>query len=89
MSVETMETIASAITVIFILIGLPTQIVRNYRAKSVRGLSLLFFILSFLVWCSWSYFGYLANSPFMAVSQAIGGLTSLIVLIQFIIYRKK
>ena len=88
MTPELMEIIASIITMLFIMIGLPSQIIKNYRTKSTKGLSVLFFIMSFLTWCSWSAFGYLANSIFMAVAQGLGAIMTFIIMMQFIIYKK-
>ncbi|MEK7191903.1 MAG: SemiSWEET family transporter [Patescibacteria group bacterium] len=80
---------AIIITFLIIVFGIGEQILKNYRRKSTEGLSFLLFLLSFFGWSSWAVYGLVIRDPLMFVAQSAGALTTVIVLIQFFVYRKK
>ena len=85
---ETVEIVASIITLALIFLGLPSQIIRIHKKKNTDGISFIFFSMSFLTWISWCFYGYVNNSLFMTIAQGLGGLMTTIILIQFFIYKK-
>lgn len=85
----TIEIIATVATLIFILYGITSQIKKNFQLKSVKGLSAPFFLMSFVVWCSWSLFGFMAAAIFMGIIQTFGALMTVVILLQFLIYSQE
>ncbi len=79
---QLVEIAAFIFTVIFVFVGIVSQIIMNYQRGSVEGLSPFFFILSFCVWFLWSLFGFLEKKWFLFFAQGLGGVLTLIILMQ-------
>lgn len=81
--------IASVITVIYTAIGLPTQIVKNFKIRSGEGLSLFLFIILLLTFISWVVYGLAIFNWFIIIPNGFGGICSMILTIQIIYYKTK
>ncbi|WP_151193860.1 SemiSWEET family transporter [Cysteiniphilum sp. JM-1] len=89
MLVTTVGWIATVITVIYTLFGLPMQIRTNFKRKSAEGLSLLLFCFLFLTFLSWVFYGGLKSDYFIVVPNGLGAFFAFIVLGQIILYSKR
>lgn len=76
------EIAAFIFTTLFVFIGTVSQIITNYNRGSTEGLSPFFFVLSFLVWFLWSWFGFLEKKWFMFVAQGFGAIFTFFILMQ-------
>lgn len=81
--------VALVATFALVGLGITSQIVKNFRCKSTQGISLPFFILSFIVWGVWSIYGWLLDDALMGVAQGTGALMTTVILFQFFLYRKR
>lgn len=72
-------------------VGLPIQLLKNYKRKSVEGLSLVFWVLAYINgWCWLSYASLKVHPDFFMIIANIPGLFFLTVLfLQFYIYTRK
>lgn len=71
-----------------VVIGLVTQIIKNWRRKSCEGLSLWWIALAGYSYFAWLMYGISRNDIFLTVPQSIGTLCMVIILFQFWLYRK-
>lgn len=78
---------AMIISVLASSIGLPMQIIKNYRRKDCEGLSLGLVIMTFLAYSIWSAYGFSKPDWFLAYSQLPGSALCFVILIQFYCYR--
>jgi len=80
----------ATMSVLIKIIGVPDQIKQNSRRKSTEGLSLRFYILSFVTFFLWGIYGALKDDWIVLLAQgALGCLTTGIILFQFFLYRKR
>ncbi len=89
--VDIVGLIALIVTIIYTGYGLPVQIYKNYQAKSTKGLSLSMMILLMLTLTTWVVYGSV-NMPmdwYIIISNSIGMISVLIIIIQFWIYRTR
>ena len=70
------------------VIGLPDQIKKNYRRKSTEGQSVAFWVIAWLAYLLWAFYGVLKNDLVIVIGQGLGVLTTGIILYQVFIYRK-
>ena len=87
-SINIIGYLASFITIVYTAIGLPNQIVKNYRLKSIEGLSLFLFVTLFFTFTSWVIYGILKPDWFIGVPNALGGLCTFIIICQILYYTK-
>jgi uncharacterized protein with PQ loop repeat len=80
--------IASFITIIYTAIGMPNQIVKNYKIKCVKSLSLFLFITLFLTFSSWVVYGMVKPDWFIGIPNALGAICAFIITCQIIYYKK-
>lgn len=84
--------IGTATTIVAVLVkfvGLPDQVVKNYKRKSTEGLSVPFFLLGLLSYALWTFYGILKGDKVVALGQGAGVLTMGIIAYQIWLYRKK
>ncbi len=81
--------IATVASLTIVLVGLPAQIIRNYRRKSCDGLAPSLVYAACCTYTLWSLYGWTKPDWFLAVSQTPGCVMSLILLFQLIRYRKR
>jgi uncharacterized protein with PQ loop repeat len=89
MQMQTLGLTASVLTIILVFIGLVSQVIKNYKRKSCGGLSLIYFIIIFFAYTSWSLYGFSKSDWFLIIPQTAGALISVILLFQFYIYKDK
>jgi uncharacterized protein with PQ loop repeat len=75
-------------SLILFAIGLPVQIYKNFRRKSVEGLSLPLFLLYFSAYVVWLWYGLRIGELPIIIPNTLAAPLALILLSQFIIYRK-
>lgn len=81
--------LAATASLAIILLGLPAQIIRNYREKTCEGVvpSLVYSIT--VAYILWAIYGWVKPDWFLVVSQTPGCILSLFLLFQMFYYRKK
>jgi len=72
-----------------VLIGLVSQIVKNWRRKSCEGLSVWLFLFMLYPYLSWLGYGLCLGDPYLCVPQTMGSICAAIILLQFWMYQKK
>lgn len=70
------------------MIGFPDQFRLNYKRKSTKGLSKLFYFLAFLSYLLWTIHGLLQDDWVLVVGQGVGIITTAMIVAQIFIYRK-
>jgi uncharacterized protein with PQ loop repeat len=84
--------VIGVLTVVFSLltkvVGFPDQIKKNYKRKSTEGVSVWFFILSFLSYLLWTAHGILQGDRVVYLGQGLGVITTGVVLWQIWVYKK-
>lgn len=84
--------IGAATTIVAVLVkfvGLPDQVIKNYKRKSTEGLSVPFFLLGLLSYALWTFYGILKGDIVVALGQGAGVLTMGVIAYQIWLYRKK
>lgn len=84
--------IGTATTIVAVLVkfvGLPDQVIKNYKRKSTEGLSVPFFLLGLLSYALWTFYGILKGDKVVALGQGAGVLTMGVIAYQIWLYRKK
>jgi len=71
-----------------VVIGLVTQIIKNWQRKSCEGLSFWWILLAFYSYVSWLLYGIIKQDIFLCVPQTLGSICMIIILFQFWLYRK-
>ena len=91
-----METFAITIgilTVIFgilaKIVGFPDQIKKNYQRRSTEGLSTAMIVIGVIGYSLWTIHGVLQGDWVLIVGQGLGIVTTGIILIQIVLYRRK
>lgn len=79
--------IAFLITLVYTLIGLPSQIVQNHRRRTMHGISLLMNVVLFFTFSIWSYYGALKSDWYIVGSNVPGLVCIAAILGQFYIFR--
>lgn len=76
-------------SLILFVIGLPVQIYKNYKRKSVEGISLPLFLSYFAAYVIWLSYGVSLGDWPIVVTNVPATIAAAIMLYQFIVYRKK
>jgi uncharacterized protein with PQ loop repeat len=80
--------IVATLSILSKIFGLPDQIKKNFSRKSTEGLSLRFYLLSFITYFFWAIYGVLREDWVVFIAHgALGCLMTGMVLYQFFIYR--
>lgn len=82
-------TATTIVAVLVKLVGLPDQVIKNYKRKSTEGLSVPFFLLGLLSYVLWTFYGILKGDMVVALGQGAGVLTMGIIAYQIWIYRNR
>ena len=89
----TFAAIVAALTLILSLltkfIGLPDQIVKNYKRKSTDGLSFSYYLIAFLSYVAWTAHGLIQHDSVIVFAQVLGIVTTGAILCQMLVYRPK
>lgn len=87
------ESVISTLTVIFSIlvkvIGLPDQARKIHQQKSSKGQSVILYSLSFVVYILWTIYGFLKKDFVILAGQALGVLTTGLILFLLVKYYKK
>lgn len=79
------------VTVILSLIvtglGLTSQAHKNFKRKSVEGLSFFYFLILAISYSFWSLYGALLRDPVLIIPMTLGCLVSWFLVIQFYLYK--
>ena len=78
-------TVASALSLGMVLVGLPSQIYQNWLAHEA-GISLELAITAFVLYCAWTVYAFLKQDRYLLLAQGAGSVTSLFLLVQTIYY---
>ena len=70
-------------------LGLAAQVRKNYRKKSVEGLSFLYFSLLAISYSFWSIYGFSQRDLVLIIPMSLGMLMSWIVVSQFAVYKSR
>jgi len=81
--------LTTILSVIIKVVGFPDQMRKNYKRKSTEGVSSAFYILSVVTYVVWTLYGILRGDIVVVISQALGIVTTGIIVYQIILYRKK
>ena len=88
-----LESIVGAATIFFGIlvkvIGIPDQIRQNFARKSTKGVSLANQSVGFVAYFFWTFYGLLRHDPVLIYGQALGVITTGIVLYQFALYGRR
>ena len=80
--------IAAMASLLTVALGALSQIRKNYKEKSCKGLSLWLAITSFFSFSSWFMYGALKQDWFLILSQTPGAIAWLVIMAQFKIYKR-
>ena len=82
--------LATATGITVASVGLPIQLLKNYKRKSVEGLSLVFWVLAYINgWCWFTYAIVKMQPDIYLIIANIPGLTFMTILLtQFVVYSK-
>ena len=81
--------LATIASLMIVVLGLPAQIIQNYRRKSCDGLAPSLIYAACCTYTLWSVYGWTKPDWFLAISQTPGCVLAFVLLVQLIIYRKK
>lgn len=82
-------TVAMLVTLAFMLIGLPMQIIKIHRKRSVEDLSPPMCILWFATFVSWVWYGCIKADLFIVAPNVLGILLVGVILGQVLYFRRK
>lgn len=68
-------------------LGLTAQVRKNYKKKSVDGLSFFYFSLLAISYTFWSIYGFSQHDLVLIIPMSLGMLMSWVVVSQFVTYR--
>jgi ADP-ribose pyrophosphatase YjhB (NUDIX family)/uncharacterized protein with PQ loop repeat len=86
--IEVISFLTLLVGVLVKVIGLPDQIKKNYKRKSTEGQAISFWIIAWLAYLLWWYYGVLKHDIVIIIGQGLGVLTTGVILWQVFIYRK-
>lgn len=90
MSFETIiATVTFTLSILTKIVGLPSQAKKIHQTKDSSSQSLILYVLIFLSYLSWTIHGLLKKDNTIIFGQGLGILTSGVILVLIIVYRKK
>lgn len=81
--------LATIASLAIVLLGLPAQIVKNYKRKSCEGIAPSLIYAACFTYTLWSLYGWTKPDWFLAVAQTPGCVLAFIILFQIFYYRKR
>lgn len=85
----TLGTLATIASLAIAFLGLPAQIIMNYRHKSCQGIASPLIYSACLTYTLWAIYGWVKPDWFLFVADAPGCVLAFILLFQLFHYRKK
>ena len=80
--------ITVALSYLIKLVGFPKQAYKIYKAKSGKNVSTFLYVFSFISYCMWTYYGYLKEDWVIMWGQALGILSTGIIVVLLNRYKK-
>jgi len=77
-----------ALSLIVTGLGLTSQVRKNFKRKSVEGLSVFYFSILAISYSFWSIYGVIQKDPVLIIPMSLGMLVSWIIVVQFMLYKK-
>lgn len=81
--------LAMLASLVIIVLGIPAQIIKNYRRKSCDGLAPSLIYSASVTYFLWSMYAWMKPDWFLAVAQTPGCVLSLVLIFQLLRYKKK
>jgi len=82
-------TLTTILSIVIKVVGFPDQIRKNFQRKSTEGVSTLFYVLSFITYLLWTFYGILRGDWVVFLAQGLGIVTTGVIVYQILIYKKK
>lgn len=89
MSLSVIGTLAMLASLVIIVLGIPAQIIKNYRRKNCDGLAPSLIYSACCTYILWTIYAWMKPDWFLVVAQTPGCALSLVLLFQLLYYRKK
>ena len=87
-TVAILGVLATVSSLTIIVLGLPAQIIRNYRRQSCEGIDPKLIYSICVAYSIWSLYGWAKLDWPLAISQTPGAILAFVLLFQLIIYRR-
>jgi MtN3 and saliva related transmembrane protein len=81
--------LTTILSIVIKVVGFPDQMRKNFQRKSTEGVSSMFYILSFVTYLLWTFYGILRGDWVVTLAQGLGIITTEAIVYQIFIYRKK
>ena len=81
--------LTTILSVVIKVVGFPDQMRKNFKRKSTEGVSTAFYVLSVITYVVWTLYGLLRGDIVVVISQALGIITTGIIVYQIFIYRRR
>ena len=81
--------LATIASLTIIVLGLPAQIVKNYRRKNCDGIAPPLIYSACCTYTLWSVYGWTKPDWFLVISQTPGCVLAFVLLFQLLVYGKK
>ena len=75
------------LSLLYMFLGLPSQIIQIWKTHSVKDVSLLMFLLLTIQSIFWIAYGRQRNDRFVMIANFFGALFAFIIIIEYIIFR--
>ncbi|PIR69365.1 MAG: hypothetical protein COU47_03275 [Candidatus Niyogibacteria bacterium CG10_big_fil_rev_8_21_14_0_10_46_36] len=85
---DVMGWFVTAITITYSVIGLPAQIYKNWKRKSLEGFSNILCVLVFFTFWGWFLYGIIQSDNYIIIANAPGAVAVTVLLFQMFLYRK-
>ena len=79
--------LSMVLVIAMVVIALPSQIYKNYKEKKC-GLSFLMIVLPLSIYITRGFYAVFIKSWYILIPDSIGVVVIIIILIQYILYRK-
>lgn len=87
MEVVGLSAMIASLAIVFA--GLPSQIYKNWKFKSTKGLSTGLIVAAVFTYTLWAIYGWMKPDYFLAIAQTPGSVMAIIIVIQIIYYRRR
>ncbi len=77
--------LATTLSLIYMSLGLPSQIIKIWNTHSVQGISVLMFLLLGIQSVAWVAYGMQKKDNFITIPNILGALFSFVVVIEYFI----
>ena len=85
---NTLKIITVVLSLVVTGLGLTSQVKKNFKRKSVEGLSFFYFLILAVSYSFWSIYGFSQQDLVLIIPMTLGAIMSWVVVGQFLVYRK-